>query len=408
MITGGTIENVYADYKCLIHLDRLSITFKLWSGSSFQDIRNPDWIPQEQIFNEITIIHDTAPGLGAYYHSYRVHYKGIFVGKLNAATKLKKNELQFDFSKEVFYAFHSVYWFEVFGALKANLGIIYNNIRYLEISIDTNKDLVGQFSSLYQNSVCNNLRSGDRYKMKANTIVHVMHNGHSFVIEGTDNEIVIYNKSSHAENFIQEYFINNGLVNGDVHRIESRLTWNYIRYLRNKKSLDINIETLKDQGKLASIFKISTINKITFKDITISTIDYNRNKQFHSISIIDDLDINTVDIGKLNPELRASHYKSSSVDENIMRQNYFMFLETGNRRYFKNFKSSGLVAGYEKSQLINFVHKLNSKYNGNRTREIHERMEYAARNIAGSFTDKLNRLFHSMIIELKSVMFDIF
>jgi len=303
LITSGSIGNVHADYKCLIHLDRLSITFKLWSGSIFQDIRNPGFIPQEQIFNEIIIIHDTSPGLGAYYHSYRVYYKGILVGKLHAATKLKKNELQFDFAKEVFYSFHSAYWHEVYNALEANLGILYNNLRYVEIAVDTNKDLVGQFGLLYQNTVNNNLRSGDRYKLRSSTMVHVMNNGCSFVIAGTENEIAIYNKSSHAENFIQEYFANNGLANCNVHRIESRLTWNYIRYLRNKKGLDINVETLLDQGKLANIFKISTINKITFKDTSISTIDHNRNKQFQSISIIDELNIDTVDIAILNQEI---------------------------------------------------------------------------------------------------------
>ena len=354
------------------------------------------------------MLHDTTPGLGAYYHSYRVLYKGILVGKLHAATKLKKNELQFDFSKEVFYAFHPGYWHEVYVALKVNLGIIYNNIRYLEIAIDTNKDLVGQFGLFYLNTINNKLGIGDRYKMKASTDVHVMHNGTSFVIAGTENKIAIYNKSRFAEDFIHDYFSNNGLAKCDVHRIESRLTWNYIRYLRNKKGLDINVETLLDQGKLANIFKISTINKLTFKDTSISTIDYNRNKQFQTISIIDDLNIDTIDIGKLNPEIKASHYKTASIDKNIMRQNYFMFLESGNKKYFKNFKSSSSVAGYNRSQLINFVHRLNSKYNGNRTREIHERMGYAEKNIAGSYTDKLNRLFHSMIIEMKSIMLDIF
>ena len=408
MITAVTTIKGNADYNCLIHLDRLSLTFRLWSGSTFQDIRNPDFIPQEQLFNEITLIHDTSPGLGAYYHSYRVFYEGLFVGKLHAATKLKKHELQFDYSKEVFYAFHSAFWYEVYEALITNLGILYNNIMYIEIDIDTNKNLVGQFGYLYQNTINNKLRSGDRYKLRKDTIVNVMNNGRSFVIEGTENEIALYNKTSHADNFIQEYFENNGLANCEVHRIESRLTWNYIRYLRNKKAMDINVETLLDPGKLANIFKISTINKITFKDMSISAIDCNRNKRFQSISIIDDLDIDTAEIGKLNPELRASHYKNQLVDENIMRQNYFLFLDTGNKKYFRNFKSSGLVAGYSRSQLLNFVNKHNFRYHGNRTLDITERMEFAIESISGNFTDKVSRLFHSIIKDLKSVMLDKF
>jgi len=408
LTTGSCIVNDTIGYKCLIHLDRLSLTFRLWSGSSFQDIRNPDYIPQEQYFGEIGFIHDTSPGLGAYYHSYRVLYKGLLVGKLNAATKLKKNELQFDFSKEVFYAFHFTFWYEVYKALTTNLCIIYNNIRYMEISIDTNKDLVGYFGLLYQNTANNNLRTSGRYKLKANTLVHVMNNGHSFVIDGTENQIAIYNKAQHAEKFIQEYFFNNRLANGDVHRIESRLTWNYIRYLRNRKGLDINVESLLDPGKLVSIFKISTIKKITFKDTLSITFDKNRNKRYQSISIIDDLDIEAAEIGKLNPGIQASHYKAKSVDENIMRQNYYMFLETGNKKYLKHFKSSGAVADYKKNHLINFVHRLNGKYNGNRTSVIQERMKFAEINISESPAVKLNRLFHSMIMNLKSIVLNLF
>ncbi len=396
------------NFRCLIHIDRLSITFKHCSGSTFNDVRNPEHIQFEQTYKKITLIYDNSPGLGAYYHSYKVFYKGISVGRMHAATKLKKHEIQFDFAKEVFYSFYPEFWYEVYSALKTELRILYNNIMYIEISIDTNKNLIFQYAYFYSNTINNLLRSGDRYKLKGQTKVHVMENGESFIIAGSDNEIALYNKSKHAEQYIKEYFSRNGLANTEVFRIESRLKWDYIRYLRNKKGLDINVETLLDHGKLAYIFKISTINKIAFKDTSISTFDHNRNKRFQNISIIDDLDIDIADIGKLNPDLRTNHYKTELVDENIMRQNYFMFLESGNKKYFKNFKSSSSVAGYNKSQLITFINKLNMRYNGNRTREINERMGYAVRNIDESLPNKLNRLFHSMIIELKSIMLDIF
>jgi len=408
LVIGENINAVQSDYKCLIHLDRLSITFRRWSGSTFQDIRNPDFIPQEQVFNEIILIHDIAPGIGAYYHTYQVFYKGLLIGKLFAATKLKKNELQFDFSKEVFYAFHFAYWYEVYTALTTSLGIIYNNIRYMEISVDTNKKLVNQFGYLYQNTISNFLSLDGRYRMKADTIVHVMNNGHSFVIDGAENKIAIYNKSEHSEKYIHEYFLNNGLTNCDVNRIESRLTWDYIRYLRNKKSLDISVESLLDAGKLSKIFIVSTKNKITFKDTSSNTFDNNRNKKYQTISIIDDLNIETAEIGILNPEMHVSHYKNQSVDENIMRQNYFLFLETGNRKYFRNFISSSRVAGYSTSQLLNFLHKHNNRYNGNRTQKIHDRMDFAIRSITGNIAYKINWLFNSMVKRLKSVMSGIF
>lgn len=234
-----------------------------------------------------------------------------------------------------------------------------------------------------------------------------MNNGHSFVIEGNENEIAIYNKSRHAENFIKEYFDNNGFTNCVVHRIEARLTWNYIRYLRNGKVLDINVESLLDQGKLANIFKISTNNKITFKDTTVRTYDKNRNKHLQSINIIDDLDIETADIGQLNPGIQTSHYKNKSIDENIMRQNYYMFLETGNKRYLRNFKSSGSLAGYNEIKIAEFILRLNEKYNGNRTPEVNNRMKFALRPYSEKVSAKFNMLFRSMMIDLKTALLNL-
>ncbi len=112
---------------------------------------------------------------------------------MHTATKNVKTELQFDFSKEIFYSFHPGYWYEVYSALKDELGLIYNNIMYLEISIDTNKDLVALFAFYFNNCLNNKLRASDRYFLiRKNTSVSVMSNGSSFIIDGSDNKIAIY------------------------------------------------------------------------------------------------------------------------------------------------------------------------------------------------------------------------
>ncbi len=400
---GDKIGAVNSDYKCLIHLDRLSITFKLWSGSNFNDVRNPEQIQFEQTYKNITLIYDNSPGLGAYYHSYKVFYKGISVGRMHAATKLKKHEIQFDFAKEVFYSFYPEFWYEVYSALKTELKLLYNNTMYMEISIDTNKNLIVQYGYYFSNTIDNKLRSGDRYKLKWQTKVHVMENGESFIIAGSDNEIALYNKSKHAEQYIKEYYIRNGLANTEVFRIESRLKWDYIRYLRNKKGLDINVETLTDSKKLAKIFIESTLNKITFKDTDKKTIDKNRNSHFQEVSVIDDLPIETAKIGNMNPELRNNHYKTVAIDESIMRQNYYLFLESGNKKYFHNFKSSSTLAGIKGTQLENFIVRLNQRYKGNRTHDIHQRMQFAMRKIPGS-PGKLTKSFNNLATKIKSIL----
>jgi hypothetical protein len=237
--------------------------------------------------------------------------------------------------------------------------------------------------------------------MRKNTPVHVMNNGSSFVIGGSGNEVVIYNKSFHAEDYIRNYFLNNGLDGKEVNRIESRLTWNYIRYLRNKKQLDITIETLLDSKKLVAIFQISTMNKITFMDEMSKTYDVNRNPQYHKVSVIDDLPLESAEIGILNKTLRNSHYKTEAVDENILRQNYYRFLETGHRDYLQNFKTSGKVAGYNRNQLSDMINKFNRRYKGNRTSEITHRMADAKKNITNKPELLLTEVLYAIVFKLK-------
>ena len=392
-----------SNYRSLIHLDRLSITFRHWSGSTFQDIRNPDNIPAEQVFKNISLIHDKKPGPGAFYHTFIVYYNGLLVGKLHTATKVLKHELQFDFSKEIFYSFHPGFWYEVYCALKIELGLIYNNIMYLEISIDTNKDLVTQFAFYFNNCLNNKLRVSDRYFLiRKNTSVSVMSNGSSFIIDGSDNKIAIYNKSEHAEDYIISYFENNGFNGSEVFRIESRLTWNYIRKLRNKKLFDINVETLLDPKKLGMLFQVSTYNKITFKDKMIKTGNKNNRPVYLETSVMDEIFMEMAEIGKLNPEFQNNHYKDNNlIDENIIRQIYYRYLETGNEKYYKNLKASAGVAGYDDSKLKNCIMKFNHRYRGNRTIQITGRMQNALDRLSGKKSFSFQKSFYAIALKLK-------
>ena len=386
-------------------MDRLSITFRHWSGSSFQDIRNPDFIVNEQVYGKITLQHDASAGLGGFYHSYKVLYDGIHVGRLHAATKLKKHELQLDFAKEVFYAFHSDFWYEVYIAVKDELGIIYNNIMYMEISIDTDKDLVGLYASYFQNTIDNKLGNGSQYKLRGRTRVHVLDNGSSFVIDGTDCAISIYDKSIHAEKYIMDYFLKNELGDQKVYRIESRLKWDYIRYLRNRKGLDITVETLKDPKQLAKIFQLSTASKTSFLDLKDKVYDENRNAHYRRINIMDGLPLETADIGNLNKEIRNNHYISESIDENIIRQNYYRFLETGDKQYFMNFRSSCSAAGSDLNQIINYISRFNHGYKGNRTHQVLERMAYASRWFSGRGLMRFKDGIRIMARKLRTLIF---
>lgn len=402
----ATIKNIgtrQEEYKCLIHIDRLSITFRHLKSSTFQNIKNPDYITNEQTFNRIVLRHDNSPGKGAYYHSFIVYYDGNIIGRLFSGSKMNKPDLQFDFKKELFYSIKADFWHEAYLTLKTELGIIYNNINCVEIAVDTNKDVVSQFGLLFNNSINNKLGSSGRFKMRKNSIVHVMHNGDSFVIESStesENKVAIYNKSHFSEKFILDFFFNNGLSIDNVNRIEARLKWNYIRSLISKKKMDINIETLLDPQKLATIFEISTLHKLTFQDTAEKYYDVNRNPDFATVSILDDLSIATAEIGKVNPDFQINHYKKS-VDENIVRQNYYRFLECGNIEYLRNFKASAKVAAINNNQLLSLINKFNNKFMGDRREEIIRRMELAKKYITNPAGLNFRDMLSSVTLKLK-------
>jgi hypothetical protein len=316
---------------------------------------------------------------------------------------MNKPDLQFDFKKELLYSIKPDFWYEAYVTLKRELGIAYNNINCVEIAVDTNKDVVSQFGLLFNNSINNKLSSGRQFKMRKNTVVHVMSNGSSFIIESSaesENKVAIYNKSHFSEKFILDYFVNNGMPVDNVNRIEARLKWNFIRSLINKKKMDITIETLLDAQKLATIFEISTLHKLTFHDLTEKSYDVNRNPDYATVSVLDDLSIATAEIGKVNPAFQINHYKKS-VDENILRQNYYRFLECGNNEYLRNFKASAKVAAINNNQLLALITKFNNKFMGDRREEIIRRMELAKKYIINPAGYNFRELFSSVKLKLK-------
>lgn len=371
-------NHVIPKYKSLIHLDRLSITLYHYHESRFKNIRNYDYIKWEQKYDDIILRYNNSAGNKAFYHSFDVYYQGNLVGILHSASKLKKPDILFEYKKEVLYSISLNYWYEIYLALREELGIYYNNINYVEISVDTDKNIINQFGEFYQYTINNKFRVGERYRLRKGTVVNVMKNGSSFLITGAgkekSSEVTIYDKSKFSEDFILNYFEKNGLEIDKVKRIESRLHSNYFRYLRTRKGFDITLETLLDIKQLLNLFTLSVKNKIEFKDLESKSYDKNRNLKNNKISIIDDLNLESAEIGKLNSVSNSRHYSSERIDENILRQTYFQYIDSGNVLYFRNIQRIASAAGYGQEELQEYLKKFESKYKGSRTPEKLSRM----------------------------------
>lgn len=389
------------NYVSILHIDRLQITLKHLSSSIFKNYRNPDLIPQEQVYGKIRLFLDNSKGASAYHHTFIVFYKGFKIGKLHTANKMRKPEIEFDIEKEVLYSVDENWWHEVYDSVKTEFGLVFNNINYVELALDTTKNLVEEYRSLYSCTVNNKSSVNYYFKMPGNAVVDVLNNGNTFNIRGTCNSISIYEKTCHAEKYILDFFKSNGFGDCPVYRVEARLNWNYLKSKMHNKKVLINVETLLDRKMLATLFKMSVENKLIFSDLRTRCYDSNRNVKFQKVTIINDIHMDTARLLKFNPELRNQHYKSENTDENILRQNYYRFLETNNQEYFRIFNASGKVAGLDDSQLLTLMEKFNSRYKGNRTATVQSRMDYAIKWYSKRPKLDLNIVWSAIVFKMK-------
>jgi hypothetical protein len=104
---------------------------------------------------------------------------------------------------------------------------------------------------------------------------------------------------------------------------------------------------------------------------------------------------------QLNHSLQVNHYKNDAVDENIIRQNYFRYLESGNPEYLNNFNLSGKVACFNREQMVALMSKFNRKFMGNRTNEIIARMEHAKKYISYKPKFKFGAMIYAVGLKMK-------
>lgn len=392
------------EYLSIIHLDRLELTLRHLSDSTFKNLRNPDYIQEVQSYGQISLFLDNSKGVGAYHNTYMVHYNGIRVGKLHTANKMKKPEVEFDFDKAVLYSVNRNWWYEIYSSLKSELGLEYNNIKYAEIALDTTKNLCDTYRSLYDNTVDNKSFHHDYYKLRRGAKVDVLDNGTTFNIRGKCNMISIYEKTSYAEDYILDFFKLNGLGGRPVFRVEARLNWNYLKSKMSYKKVRIDLETLLDIGMLTTLFKMSVENKLTFSDLRTVHYDKSRNLVSDKVCIIDDICLDTAGLVKFIPIPNFTHYKSDNVDENILRQLYYRYLESGKQEYLIAFMTSTKAACLKNDQVLTLVYKFSSRYKGNRTSSTQERMKYAEIRISKRPKFLFSKLMSGIQLKLKKML----
>ena len=361
----------------IIHLDRLEITMKHHPDSAFQNVHNPNKINACQQFGDIELLLNNNNGSTAYLNAFDVYCRGKKIGLLFSSSRKMKSNIEFRFEKSILYGNKSDWWYDLYLTMKTALGLTYNNIKYVEVALDSTIDFMFRYGSIYDYSSNNPKSIRKDYKLSNKATTSIMNDGAAFNISGKDNLISIYKKSTlHSEDFILDFFNANMMANRDVYRVESRMTWNYIKSLINKRKLDIKLETLTDIGMLTTLFIESVKTKLSYIDLHSRYFDDNRNKKHVKIFLLEGIALKSVHIPTYQPSVTTKHYKSDNVDESTLRQSYYRYLETGRVGYIQSME--GLIQANQFSiyQIAELLAKFNQKYQGERFPAIKNRMTF--------------------------------
>ncbi len=360
----------------IIHLDKLYTTLKCPPSSKFHDVRDPDKVVEAQKHGSIELrINRNSVGSNAYYHCFDVFLNGGKVGKLLTGSKMNTGMVEFDMDNHTFYAENATWWYDIHKIVEQELGLICNNIKQVEIAMDTTANMIHMYGDYYRNSTNYPHEQHPRYLQSPNIKTDIIENGTSYNVRGVNNLISIYHKSSYAKEHITDFYTANGLGDIDIYRVECRLKWNYLKSLISRKHFIIDLETLKNVETLMALFVESVKTKLTFKDLQTKRFDNQRNKKHDKIFILRDY-CSQVKVLPTYPVTKQSHhYKTNNSEEKSMHLLYIEYLESG-KEYLLPIISS-LINGMKlnNAQVVQMINKLNKTYNGDRTDDILERMD---------------------------------
>lgn len=370
----------------LLHLDKLIVTFKTLD-KTFK------YVSESFSTKTFHFVNDRYLVSRLYLKVYKAYYNGIYVGVLRTKNKFKKPYIEFEFDKQVFYSFSKTFWYNVASTLESEVHLKFNNIKNAEIALDSLIQFFDIAYELHHNSTKHKGCKRPKYEQvdKGNP-VSLLHDETEIIIGCSSKSVAIYNKSNYAENYIKEFFQNNGLGNTDVNRLECRFDSSYLSTFKSRHNIKVDLDSLVDDGKLSKLFLMMIKKSVDYKILKSKRHDKNRNPYYDIKSIIDGVSFKTRKLEKYNSEIRINHYKvDKSFD--ILKMLYYQYLEEKgfNIKIIKKYANSIKIS---REELISWLCAFNSKYNGHKTTIIKEKMRYAEKfiNAKGVEAVKLNLL----------------
>lgn len=242
--------------------------------------------------------------------------------------------------------------------------LMINNITYLEISLDTNTDILDQFLYYFEQPEKYHLVSGLKPTEKINRFGELYRNGETndtFYMGKAGKKLAIYNKTLEIKDshkyYITDYHKANGLdIDKDIYRMELRLMNNALKrsdtvYIHkhtseklttyqhnklankgelktvnqyqkhtNKTTVNVSVDDLTDANKLSGLFKLLFPSALQFRKADNIRVSRCTDIQFVKFKTISEINyINTVDKTK---------QRDTNMNKNTIHQILKMYAKT--------------------------------------------------------------------------------
>lgn len=226
---------------------------------------------------------------------YAVWIDGRHVATLSTDCRLstQADSIKLSFENEVFYTAPG--WRHYLNIIEQQLPLAFQSVSYMETAFDFQAEqlLRPRLWYIYQHSTFVADNTTILYAPLRGRQTCSLHHGktYTFGSKKDGKQIEVYNKSEEIaeKNFVKQYILDYWQANGfdmsqPVERIEAKLGSKY--FARQKDECPPGPSDLEGTG-LANIFKKAVGDTFTFRKLTETTFDANRNKKTATVSLIE-------------------------------------------------------------------------------------------------------------------------
>lgn len=340
-------------------MDRLEYNFDVLSGDSLPV--DSYRLKQEEVFkfdNGFWFVHDLEVARKtSFYLGFRVFHEGVLFGKLLLHEKRQKQLARLCLDKNILYTTEPREWLSIIDLLKVTLCMKEKGAYYIEIALDTVKQLRKKLSHIYHHSTLNDECIHPIYKPNSKIDVSTLNNNQQYVVGSHSYNMTVYEKGKNLDDLLTKYFLNNQFEPEEltlINRAELRMKRNYLTQIKDK--FDLSLEGLCDEQNLRSIFSHKVKKFTRWNDLEVYSHDKNNNKKYRTIDLL-----GGIPMGNADRKTKTVKYTSNvslyqkDTSKDIVRRLLDQYLKSGNCKFLVLLKESADECRIEDQQLKKLI-----------------------------------------------------